>query len=852
MQHEKTPETPVEGTKDWSYAHERLLPLGWTEERNQVVMPRHVSGDNKEHRYPLFDADDKGNLVIPYYRITGAKAEYRKDGAKWGKHYQVLRLRAPITTPEGEVMKYKIPKGAGTFPWFPPALIDHYNAGKEIETLVLTEGALKAYAGSVHGLHIVGLTSITHYQDKATNTLHADVIEVLKRCKPKQVIWLVDGDCRNLSSKWPELDPSVDLYRRPNQFFSSARNVGELLKDYARMVGFRPYFMHLVSDAVSMPPGTEQPKGLDDLLLAYPEAKVHAAGTRHTPDSPLVLPTPEERERLRAVAITEVVADLQDFSRPPRFFERRDLDRPEKLREYFHLRSAESFYTAYADRIGEREFVYDGTKYQWDPNDKALKVLVPSVAKKYVRVGTDYFKYVKVRNPHSNKLEEFLKPWSRSTIIEDHGKHFTGHVLKLETFTNYPDHIAYQEIKDNCLNSYSRFMHTPDPDADAPETTLKFLAHIFGKGVIRVENPKQLNPDGTPQVIQVSELDLGLDYLKLLYEKPTQMLPILCLVSKARETGKTTFFDYLQNLFSSNCTFISAKDLESDFNAHYASKLIIIIDEALISKQESVEKLKSLSTAKNIQVNNKGIAQYPQPFFGKILMGSNNIRNFIRTDDDETRFWVRNVPAIATADRDINLMDKLVDEIPAFLHYLVRRPMATEALSRAWFYPPLLVTEALREVRKHSVSTVQRTITGWIRGIFWAKRDLERILMTAGDIKREMFMGNSRVDEVYIKQVLREDLRLERYKNAEGKQATTPYSYWRIIEKRDNGTPETDLQEVKIRVSNRPFVFHRRDFISEQEELEVMRELQAPEQLEKAGQEKLAMATASDDDDLPF
>ena len=814
----ETPEAP----KDWSYAHERLLPLGWTEEQNDVVLPAKVAGDRKEHRYPLFDADDKGNLVIPYYRITGAKAEYRKEKDKWGKHYQVLRLRAPITTPDGEVMKYKIPKGAGTFPWFPPALIDLYNSGKEIETLVLTEGALKAYAGSMHGLHIVGLTSITHYQDKTTNTLHADVIEVLKRCKPKQVIWLVDGDCRDLSSKWPEEDPNVDLYRRPNQFFSSARNVGELLKDYARMVGFRPYFMHVVRDSVTPPEGQDRPKGLDDLLLA--------------------------------TNAQEVVADLHDFSRPPRFFERRDLDRPDKLRDYFHLRSADSFYTAYQERIGEREFVYDGTKYQWNETDKTLDVKVPSVAKKYVRVGTDYFKYIKVRNPHSKQLEEILKPWKRSTIVEDNGKNFPNHVMKLETFVNYPDHVAYQEIIDNCLNSYARFMYRPDPDTDPPTATLKFLSHIFGSGTVKVAHPKRSKPDGTPETIEVNELALGLDYMKLLYEQPTRMLPILCLVSKSRETGKTTFFDYLQNVFSANCTFIGAKDLEGDFNYHYASKLCIIIDEALISKQESVEKLKSLSTAKNIMVNNKGVAQYPQAFFGKILLGSNNIRNFIRTDEDEIRFWVRNVPKIPIEDRDTELMDKLVEEIPAFLHYLNTRSMATEKLSRAWFHPPLLVTDALREVRKHSVSTVQRTITGWVRGIFWAKDELHTILMTAKDIKKEMFPGQQRADEVYIKQVLKEDMGLKTFRNKEGKAATTPYSYWRVVERRDgvNG-PDIDMQEVKVKVPDRPYVFKREDFITEEEEREVRRELVAPElTTKKNGHAAAVTAGAGADDDLPF
>jgi hypothetical protein len=847
---EGKPEVVVkEEPKDFSFFHERLDPLGWTPERNFVVFPADLAGDGKRHEYPLFDADKDQNIVIPYYRITGQPAEYRKEGDKWGKPYVVKRLLLPRIRPDGSVEKYKNPSGTGTLPWFPPEVINAYNAGAEIDTLVLTEGQLKAFAGAVQGVMMVGLSGIHNAKNQSTGMLHADVISLLKRCKPKQVVFLQDGDCKAFPPGWPE-DPDKDLYYKPNLFFSAARNLGELLKDHARTIGFRSYFMHVVSDSIDVPAGTAPPKGFDDLLLAYQESKVLAAAHRVTKDAEPILPAPEKRIELRAAAIQEVVQDLISFSGGPcRFFERRDLDRPDKLRDYFHLRREADFYAAYQERIGDREFVYDGTKYQWSEADKELKVKVPSVAKKYVRVGTDYFKYIKKRNPHSKQLEEHLAQWKKSTIIEDNSKHFLTHIEKLEAFVNYPDHVSYQRVIDNCLNSYGRFLHTPDPDAEPPVHTLKFLRHIFGAGTVEVPHPKEKKENGEFRIIKVSELDLGLDYLKLIYERPTQMLPILCLISKERSTGKTTFFDYLQTLLGLNCTQIGAKDLESDFNGHYASKKCIIIDEALISKAESVEKLKSLSTAKMIMVNNKGLAQYAQAFFGTFLIGSNNIRSFIRTDDDEVRFWVRKVPKIPDEDLDIKLFEKMVDEIPAFLHYIGQRAFATEDLFRSWFHPPLLVTEALLDVRRHSVSSAKRTIEGWIRGIFWAKQDLQRILMTTADIKREMFVGQ-RVDEKYIREVLKEELGVEKYRNAQGKEATTPYSYWRVA-----SSGETiDLVQVKNHVSSRPYEFRRQDFVSPEEEKAIAREIVAPDQTAKPGVEKPQLATAGDMDenDLPF
>lgn len=858
----------TEAIKDHSYFHERLDPLGWTPELGAVTLPATVAGDGKEHRYELFDVDGDGNLLLNYFGPNGQKALYKRGTSNVSHHYQVVRWRNAKVRTDGSLEKYKHPSGVATMPWLSPNIIEAFNAKRHIPTLVMTEGVLKGFAGYVHGLHMVSFAGIQNTKDRATGTLHTWVEQVIKVCKPNEVVWLHDGDCRRLSSKWPE-DPNVDLYDRPNSFFTSARNMGELLKDLSRMVGFRSYYMHVVSDAVEVPKGVEAPKGLDDLLLFYPVAKAHQevrspgqvvrkAGTDDAAHADAVTKAEEALAAQRAAwaqrnakaCAAEVVQDLTNFSSPCRFFERRDLDRPDKLRDYFHLRTPDTFYNAYQEEIGDKEFVYDGTKYQWSESENSLSIKVPSTAKKFVRVGTDYFKYIKRRNPHNRQLEEMLVPWKKSTIVDDEGKSFVGHIQKYDTFTNWPDHMAHQPVMDNCLNAYAPFTHQPDDEAELPEATLHFMRHIFGDGMVRVAHPK--DPE---RVIEVSELELGLDYLKLLYEKPTQMLPILCLISRERGTGKTTWFNYLRHLFGTNCTQIGAKDLESDFNAHYASKLLIIIDEALISKQESVEKLKHLSTTKQIMVNNKGVAQYEQPFFGKVLIASNNVKNFIRTDDDEVRFWIRKVSAIPPKNRDLRVEAKMIEEIPAMLSYLRKRAMATEELFRSWFEPTLLVTEALRDVRKHSASTALRSIQQWVRGMFWAMRDCDTILMTTKDIKREVFPGNQRVDDKYVNELMEEELSLKRYGvEKTGKSVTTAYTYWRIAEVRDGDNWKTTLQEVKVTVPGRPWVLHRRDFITEEEDSEVEPMLTEPKDLNPKMKKHAEPATANvgGDDDLPF
>ncbi|HRD54658.1 MAG TPA: hypothetical protein PKY96_18625, partial [Flavobacteriales bacterium] len=478
--------------KDHTYFHERLDPLGWTPALNGVVLPATVAGDGKEHLYPLFDVDEEGNLVINYYTETGQKAEYKRANSNVSKHYQVVRYATPRVKPDGKVEKYKHPGGTGTLPWLAPNVIAAYNAQQEIDALVMVEGVLKAYAGYVGGAHTAGLPGIHNVKDKSTGQLYPALLRVLRVCKPKDVVFLHDGDAVELRGKDLE-DAAADLYTRPNGFFTSARNMGEALKDHARSLGFTAHYMHVVSGSVHVEEKTEPPKGYDDLVLAVAADKVRAEGTPVLPakGQKLVPVSAARQAELHAEARALVAKDLLTFSGPQKWFERRPLDRPDKLRDYFHLRSADSFYAAHQERIGEREFIYDGTKYRWDEGEKALKVLVPSVAGKYVRVGTVYYKYSKRRNPHTKKLEELLVKWEKGAINDDHSKHFIQHIRKYDMFTNWPDHVAHQDVMDNCLNAYGRFMHTPDFDAEPPVATLAFLGHVFGTGWVEVPHPQR-------------------------------------------------------------------------------------------------------------------------------------------------------------------------------------------------------------------------------------------------------------------------------------------------------------------------------------------------------------------------
>ena len=200
-----------------------------------------------------------------------------------------------------------------------------------------------------------------------------------------------------------------------------------------------------------------------------------------------------------------------------------------------------------------------------------------------------------------------------------------------------------------------------------------FLQHIFG-----------------------NQVDLGLDYLKILLENPTQILPILCLVSKERATGKTTFLKWLKEIFGRNMTYIKGDSFNSQFNSDWASMLLIAIDEVFFDRKEITERLKYLSTTNKDKLENKGKDREEIDFFGKFILCSNNEDNFIQIDENEIRFWVLKINPIKLENTEF--LQNLISEIPQFLSFLIHRKFHSQKKSRMWFSPDEIKTKALQKL----------------------------------------------------------------------------------------------------------------------------------------------------------
>ena len=288
----------------------------------------------------------------------------------------------------------------------------------------------------------------------------------------------------------------------------------------------------------------------------------------------------------------------------------------------------------------------------------------------FIRVGTTLYKIVNQPRIDGGYVRKRIA-WNSETLRQDYGKDYMAGIPKYDGFCTVPDHVGYKPIVGKFLNLYEPISHVP-VQGDFP-CIRSLVEHIFGE-----------------------QYELGMDYLQLLYLQPIQKLPILLLVSEERNTGKSTFLNFLKLLFQNNVTFNTNEDFRSQFNSDWAGKLLIVVEEVLLNRREDSERLKNLSTTLSYKVEAKGKDRDEIAFFAKFVLCSNNEYLPVIIDAGETRYWVRKIDRLQSDDTDF--LQKLKAEIPAFLYFLQHRQLSTKKESRMWYAPSLLHTEALQKI----------------------------------------------------------------------------------------------------------------------------------------------------------
>lgn len=687
-----------------SYLKERIFgEIGITEEQNKVKIKdfhgQLVSCD-------IFSSDEKDNIKILQYKLNRDVVEIENDekhefedqnGEAHGRTSYLIRYNPEYLKTHPDSPKYKQNKGEMTRPFFCPDTIEKYEKKEHIKNLYLTEGYIKAFTANIKsGMDIIGLQSVTCYSDKF-GKLHEDIIKIITECGVRNVVILFDADCEYISEK--ALEREEDLSKRPAMFLNSAISIKNLLSNLEVEV----WFMHPLSNLKA--------KGIDDVFLTFKEEKEEIL---------------KDANDLGAVGKTGV----------GKYFYRLNLTTNSgKLRQHLHINNIESFYVKWAEIIGSKTFTYFGSKYRLDEEGK-LTLELPGELTQYYRIGTGFYRLLPYTDVWTGEKREKLVPWQKGCIIDDFKariKNPIDKITKLDGFTFFPDNERYQRIVDNKWNFYSEIDFTPE--SGKWDTIRMFIKHIFDE-----------------------QFDLGLDYFQLLYQRPKQQLPILCLVSKERQTGKTTFCNFLNDIFGENCVLVGNNAFTGQFNGFMAGKTIVCCDETkLADRSDTVditEKIKRLATERYTMIEFKGQDAQSLPNFAKFILCSNNESNFIYTDKDEVRFWVRKIGHLDGV--DTKLIERMHEEIPAFLYFLNNRILSTKETTRAWFDFELIKTKALQELQDQQLPTAIRDIKEFLEEMFYLS-GRDTLEYSIADLINDIpFVKSSKISQSKLKQMISE------------------------------------------------------------------------------------------------
>jgi len=385
---------------------------------------------------------------------------------------------------------------------------------------------------------------------------------------------------------------------------------------------------------------------------------------------------------------------------------------------------------------------------------------------KYIRIGTSLYKAVQRPLISGDYIEEKIL-WSYETLRQDYGKNNFPEIEKYDGFCIIPDHVNYQQTYGTYLNQYEPINYVPC-SGNFPYIR-SFLEHIFGE-----------------------QFELGLDYLQILYTQPTQMLPILLLVSNERNTGKTTFLRFLKMIFGKNTTFNTNEDFRSQFNADWAHRLLVLVDELLLNKMEDTEKIKNLSTAGDYKIEAKGKDRREIEFFAKFVLCSNNEKNPIIIPKEEVRFWVRKVNPVEKD--NIHLREQMTKEISCFLYFLLNRTLSTQNTSRMWFNPAMLETPALQKIKKYNTNKIEMEMAAYCNNVM-ELLEKDSILCCPSDFLEIIRVAGLKTDITQVRSILKDSWGLRTEKNGD-------YTFYHI---------GTDGELFPMKRKGRYFEIYRRD-----------------------------------------
>jgi len=308
--------------------------------------------------------------------------------------------------------------------------------------------------------------------------------------------------------------------------------------------------------------------------------------------------------------------------------------------------------------------------------------------------------YIKVK--YHNKRTEIHKIKSQ-TIKDQYGLNKSD-IPYYEGECYYPSHTEYKPIVDNCINLYHPL--PIEPIKGEWRTWEKLLRHVGRE-----------------------KYEILLDYLIVLLRYPLEKLPVIVLVSSENNTGKSTLMWAVTCLLGDNAGFYGQEDLNNTFNDWAMNTLVAFEELSDIAK--SMNRIKAVSTAKKITINRKFLPLFSFEPFCKIMIASNNEEKCLKLSKEDTRYLVLKVPTIETFDPLFD--EKIKEEAPAMLHYLLNNPPTIKKQSRMWFPLDSLRTDQLEKIIKASMSSLYQDIEIAVDAIM-VENELSELYITVGEL----------------------------------------------------------------------------------------------------------------------
>ncbi|MFN8353642.1 MAG: DUF5906 domain-containing protein [Spirosomataceae bacterium] len=399
--------------------------------------------------------------------------------------------------------------------------------------------------------------------------------------------------------------------------------------------------------------------------------------------------------------------------------------------------------------------------------------------KNFIRVGDDYFKRVMQPDKSGKQYPVYLKR-TKGTIIDDYGKSSLEYIKKYEGFVCVPSHINFQEEINGFFNEYAKLSYSPKEGEF--KHILILIRHIFGE----------------------NHVEFALDYLQLLYTKPTQRLPILLLESKERGTGKSTFGNLVSAMFEDNAVKLGNSDFESDFNAIWIKRLAIIVDETSLDKRGIMQMIKRLSTETGKTTSNeKNKSQVQIDFIGKFFFMSNDEGKALPIEKGETRFAVFKVPTFQEKGIE-EIMDmevRIQSEIPAFVHYLNNRKLYHSEQSRMYFGFDVYQTEQLKLYFENSISPLAKAVKNLVRDTFLHFPEVNELKFALRHFQQQLKDSVRGIERERLRKVIEEELGIKQSEKQR-------FTYYDLLKSELNPdfTPQSNGENT------RPYTFRRQDF----------------------------------------